>query len=31
MIEVKNDGVIHSTGNVLCEEEVFYKFEGETR
>ena len=25
MIEVKNDSVIHATGNVLCEEEVFYK------
>ena len=28
MIEVKNDGVIHSTGNVLCEEEVYYKERG---
>lgn len=25
MIEVKNDSVIHTTGNVLCEEEVYYK------
>lgn len=25
MIEVKNDEVIHKTGNVLCEEEVYYK------
>lgn len=24
-IEVKNDSVIHKTGNVLCEEEVYYK------
>ena len=24
-IEVKNDSVIHNTGNVLCEEEVYYK------
>lgn len=24
-IEVKNDEVIHKTGNVLCEEEVYYK------
>ena len=28
MIEVKNDSVIHSTGNVLCEEEVYYKERG---
>lgn len=25
MIEVKNDEVIYKTGNVLCEEEVYYK------
>lgn len=25
MIEVKNDEVIHKTGNVLCEEEVYMK------
>lgn len=24
-IEVKNDSVIHKTGNVLCEDEVYYK------
>lgn len=24
-IEVKNDSVIHKTGNILCEEEVYYK------
>lgn len=24
-IEVKNDSVIHNTGNILCEEEVYYK------
>lgn len=24
-LEVKNDGVIGETGNVLCEEEVYYK------
>lgn len=29
MIEVKNDSVIHSTGNVLCEEEVYYKERGQ--
>lgn len=25
MIEVKNDEVIYKTGNILCEEEVYYK------
>lgn len=25
MIEIKNDEKIHKTGNVLCEEEVYYK------
>lgn len=24
-IEVKNDSVIHRSGNILCEEEVYYK------
>jgi hypothetical protein len=24
MIEVKDDGVIYKSGNVLCEEEVYY-------
>lgn len=24
-IEVKNDSVIHKTGNILCEEEVYFK------
>lgn len=24
-IEVKNDEVIYKTGNILCEEEVYYK------
>lgn len=28
MIEVKNDEVIYKSGNVLCEEEVFYKQDG---
>lgn len=28
MIEVKNDEIIHKTGNVLCEEEVYYKERG---
>lgn len=27
-IEVKNDGTIGTTGNVLCEEKVYYKEEG---
>lgn len=27
-IEVKNDSRIHTTGNILCEEEVYYKSHG---
>lgn len=28
LLEVKNDGVIYRTGNVLCEYKVFYKEDG---
>ena len=31
MIEVKNDSLIHTTGNVLCEEEVYYKYYGDSK